>query len=61
MISAYRSQEWKIASAKIIELQEADENKELEVLCELYRKRIEYYQENPPGEGWDGAFIATSK
>jgi adenylate cyclase len=61
MISAYRSQEWKLASTKIIELQEADENKELEVLCELYRKRIEYYQENPPGEGWDGAFIATSK
>ncbi|MFP4550077.1 MAG: hypothetical protein ACLFNT_04670 [Spirochaetales bacterium] len=27
----------------------------------LYRARCKHYMENPPGPGWDGVFVATSK
>ncbi len=33
----------------------------LDVLCELYESRIRAYEEQPPGEDWDGIFIATTK
>ena len=61
MIKAYRSQDWALAKKKIEESREVDEKNELGVLRDLYAERIEYYEENPPGEDWDGAFIATSK
>ena len=61
MITAYRKQQWKLANQRIEELKEIDKNKELEVLCELYEQRISYYKENPPGDKWDGSFIATTK
>ncbi len=61
MITAYRKQQWILANQRIEELKEIDKNKELEVLCELYEQRISYYKENPPGDKWDGSFIATTK
>ena len=33
----------------------------LDVLCELYESRIRAYMDEPPGEDWDGIFIATTK
>jgi adenylate cyclase len=33
----------------------------LDVLCELYESRIRAYEDEPPGEDWDGIFIATTK
>jgi adenylate cyclase len=33
----------------------------LDVLCDLYESRIRAYEDEPPGEDWDGIFIATTK
>jgi adenylate cyclase len=33
----------------------------LDVFCELYESRIRAYEEQSPGEDWDGIFIATTK
>ena len=33
----------------------------LDILCELYEARIDAYEIEPPGEDWDGVFIATTK
>jgi adenylate cyclase len=30
-------------------------------LFELYASRIAHFQENPPGDDWDGVFVHTSK
>jgi adenylate cyclase len=33
----------------------------LDGLYDLYAERIEAYQADPPGSGWGGVFIATTK
>ena len=39
----------------------AGERFKLDLLCELYEARIAAYEIEPPGEDWDGVFIATTK
>jgi adenylate cyclase len=65
----YRDSRWDEAEALFKELKVlgSDENKpwkldaNLDVLCDMYFERIAEYRENPPPEGWDGVFVATSK
>jgi hypothetical protein len=33
----------------------------LERLYDLYRDRIGRYEQNPPGQNWDGVFVALTK
>ncbi len=69
MIAAYRSQQWDTASALIAECRDLarQTNGEkhglggLDVLYDLYAERIAAYRADPPGEDWDGVFVATSK
>jgi len=69
MIAAYRSQQWDIASALIVECralaQQTNGEKhglgDLDVLYDLYDERIAAYKAEPPGADWDGVFVATSK
>ena len=59
LLEAYRAQDW-------------DETRRLadgctglaphlERLYDLYRDRIEHYEQNPPGENWDGLYVALTK
>ncbi len=47
----------------VAECRELDDflEKPLDVLYDLYDERIDVYEADPPGEDWDGVFVATSK
>jgi class 3 adenylate cyclase len=59
MLAIYRSQRWQEAR----ELMEAcaDLDPSLDKLYDVYRDRIGQYQTNPPGQNWDGVFVALTK
>jgi adenylate cyclase len=59
LLSAYRSRKWDSAEKHAKKL--AELHKPLTELARLYMSRIREYRENPPPEGWDGSYIATSK
>ncbi|MFA5139692.1 MAG: adenylate/guanylate cyclase domain-containing protein [Elusimicrobiota bacterium] len=59
MLQAYRSQKWIQAMALLRECRELEPS--LGALYDLYTQRIEGFRAKPPGEGWDGVFVATSK
>ena len=54
----YRNQEWK-AALKALHLLRQHQGDCL--LFQLYEERIDHFQDNPPGEDWDGVFVHTSK
>ncbi len=60
MITAYRTQHWDDAEELLAECRKLTDG-EFEILYDLYRERIEYYQEVPPPVDWDGVYIAESK
>jgi adenylate cyclase len=59
MLEAYRGQRWAEASQLIAECRALDHR--LDDLYDVYETRIHAMQQNPPGPGWDGVFVATSK
>ncbi|MDP6707891.1 MAG: adenylate/guanylate cyclase domain-containing protein [Alphaproteobacteria bacterium] len=59
MLAAYRGQHWDEAAALLAELRAADER--LDGYCDLFQERVDFYRESPPGEDWDGVFVATEK
>jgi class 3 adenylate cyclase len=59
MLEAYRQQRWAEASQLIAECRALDHR--LDDLYDVYETRIHAMQQNPPGPGWDGVFVATSK
>jgi len=61
MIATYRDQEWESAKKAVAELRVVGEPFKLQILCDLYEARIGAYEIEPPGEDWDGVFIATTK
>lgn len=64
LIEAYRSQKWPQALQLIKTMvEQTSENQKTTnlTLLEMYQQRIEYFQENPPSENWDGVFVHTSK
>ncbi len=61
MLNAYTAQQWEEAKALLVELRSQGERFKLDVLCDLYESRIKAYEAEPPGEDWDGIFIATTK
>ncbi len=61
MLNAYTSQQWEEAKSLLVELRTKGERFRLDVLCDLYESRIKAYEAEPPGDDWDGIFIATTK
>ena len=61
MINEYRKQDWTTARQHLADLRTCGEPYKLGDLCDLYEARIKEYEVNPPGEDWDGVFIATTK
>lgn len=59
MLAAYRAQNWREARELADRCNEMDE--ELGPLYDLYRDRIGRFEIDPPGENWDGVFIALTK
>jgi adenylate cyclase len=59
MLTAYRRQDWDEASAALSECRRPGAS--LARLYDLYEERIAYCRANPPGDDWDGVFVATSK
>jgi adenylate cyclase len=59
MLEAYRRQGWDEASRLIAECRALDHR--LDDLYDVYEARIHAMQQNPPGPGWNGVFVATSK
>ncbi len=56
-LALYRSMKFGEAKATFERLHSANPS----VLYELYLERIADFDSNPPGEDWDGVFVATSK
>ncbi len=56
-LALYRTQGWDAAEAIFSRLQAAHPS----MLYELYTARIAAFRADPPGEEWDGVFVATTK
>ena len=54
----YRSQSWRQARKALSLLRQHQGNC---YLFDLYEERIAHFQDNPPGEDWDGVFVHTAK
>jgi adenylate cyclase len=61
MIASYRTQDWAGCRKKIEECRELNFLDKLEVLYDLYNSRVNTYEKSPPGDDWDGVYIATTK
>ena len=65
MISAYRRQDWKVAHSLINSCREINGEPTLglsqDVLYSIYEERMAQFKEIPPGDDWDGVFVATIK
>ena len=61
MLAAYRSRDWIGALEAIERGRTTDVAHSLELLYDLYEKRIRSYQENPPPGDWNGAFALLTK
>ena len=59
MLEAYRQQRWDEADLLIAECRALDHR--LDDLYDVYQSRIRAMRQNPPGPGWNGVFVATSK
>jgi adenylate cyclase len=59
MLEAYRAQQWEEARARADECRALDPG--LDDLYDVYAMRIQAMQLDPPGPGWDGVFVATTK
>ncbi len=54
----YRGQEWNPAEEALRMLLENEPDC---FLYHLYRERVEYFRQNPPGENWDGVYTHETK
>jgi adenylate cyclase len=61
MLACYRSRDWEGALAAIERGRRTDDAHALELLYDLYEKRIQGYRRNPPPEDWNGAFALLTK
>ena len=62
MLTKYRSQDWDGAQAANDEARATHGPYNIDdTFFDLYDERIKQGRENPPGEGWDGVFVATTK
>ena len=61
MIDAYLAQEWEKARNSLEQCRALCGPYNIDEFYDLYEARIVDYQTHPPGDGWDGVFVATSK
>ncbi|MEH2480710.1 adenylate cyclase [Nitrobacteraceae bacterium AZCC 2146] len=61
MLACYRGRDWEGALFAIERGRRSDVGHLLELLYDLYEKRIHAFQQNPPAEDWNGAFALLTK
>jgi len=62
MLAVYKTQDWDAARSVINEARAMGEPYDIDdTFYALYENRIAEYEANPPGEDWDGVFVATTK
>ncbi len=61
MLEAYRGQHWGMARQNLTRCRELLDGFELSGLFDMYEARIAEYEASPPGDGWDGVYVATTK
>jgi class 3 adenylate cyclase len=59
MLAAYRAQRWEEAWSLLEDCTQMAPG--LEHLYDVYRDRIGYFRDNPPGKNWDFVHVATQK
>lgn len=59
LLTHYYAQRW-CEAERILDLLIAHEANPI-ALCDIYRDRIAQYKKDPPGEAWNGVFVAKSK
>ncbi|HUL07423.1 MAG TPA: adenylate/guanylate cyclase domain-containing protein, partial [Candidatus Acidoferrum sp.] len=59
ILAAYRAQRWD--EAKRLLEENAALDRRLAKLHRRYRRRIAHFEQNPPGDGWDGVYRAETK
>ncbi len=59
MLACYRAQDWAGGREALGQCRRLGGG--LGQLYDLFEERIAHYAANPPGEGWDGVFVATAK
>ena len=60
-LAAYRDQDWDKAEQRIKACRELMDGFRLGPFYDVYLERIGEYRAHPPGPGWDGVYVATSK
>jgi adenylate cyclase len=61
MMACYRAQDWAAARAALEECQKLAPHFQVEGLYEVYEERIAGMEAEPPGEDWDGVYVAKTK
>ena len=61
MLNAYKAQDWAAQTQILNECRDMSKEYKLDILYDLYEGRRDDYIVSPPGDEWDGVFIATSK
>ncbi|MBC8240723.1 MAG: SEL1-like repeat protein [Alphaproteobacteria bacterium] len=59
MLATYRARDWSTARRLVAECSAL--NDALEYLYDIYDRRIDAYQTDPPPENWDGVFVSSKK
>ncbi|HEY6633435.1 MAG TPA: adenylate/guanylate cyclase domain-containing protein, partial [Rhizobiaceae bacterium] len=63
MLGSYRSQDWQAASEALAGMEPLAARLAVDIAgyISLYTSRIAYFRDNPPGEQWDGVYVAVTK
>jgi len=63
MLAAYRGQQWEEARSLLATCRQqgSDAGLTLDGFYDLYDGRINEHEANPPGDDWEGVFVATTK
>jgi adenylate cyclase len=61
MLACYRGRDWEGALAAIARGRTTDEARTLELLYNLYEKRILAFKDDPPPDDWSGAYALLTK
>ena len=62
MLAAYRGRQWQQARQLVAECRELDTlNGDLTGLYDLYERRLDDFEANPPGPDWTGVYVAETK
>ncbi|MBM3484232.1 MAG: adenylate/guanylate cyclase domain-containing protein [Alphaproteobacteria bacterium] len=61
MFTTYRMRDWAAMRRKLAECRALAKDQRLTTLYDLYEERLGSYEAAPPGESWDGVYVAKSK